>query len=83
MGRRIDAGGWRRYVDAHWASARLLVEVDGSHHRDEAQWAADMLRQNHIWIAGDKTREGDGGSARRRRRNDSLDPYQIKGNAHR
>jgi hypothetical protein len=51
---RIDATGRKRFIDAHWASARLLVEVDGSHHRDETHWATDMLRQNRIWIAGDR-----------------------------
>ncbi|WP_433302650.1 DUF559 domain-containing protein [Actinoplanes sp. CA-030573] len=51
---RADATGRNRFVDAHWTSARLLVEVDGSHHMDVEHWSADMLRQNEIWIAGDR-----------------------------
>ena len=49
-----DDAGRNRFVDAHWTSAGLLVEVDGGHHRDVEHWAADMLRQNQIWIAGDR-----------------------------
>ena len=30
------------------------MEVDGAHHMDVRHWAADMLRQNEIWIAGDR-----------------------------
>ncbi|WP_245665726.1 DUF559 domain-containing protein [Actinoplanes subtropicus] len=52
--RRIDESGRNRYVDAEWKSARLLVEVDGGHHMDVRQWAADMLRQNQVWISGDR-----------------------------
>jgi hypothetical protein len=51
---RVDGTGRRRYVDAYWAGARLLVEVDGSHHLRVEHWAADMLRQNQIWISGDR-----------------------------
>jgi very-short-patch-repair endonuclease len=51
---RTDATDRRRYVDAHWASSHLLVEIDGGHHMDAQYWAADMLRQNQIWIAGDR-----------------------------
>jgi very-short-patch-repair endonuclease len=28
--------------------------VDGAHHMDARQWAADMRRQNDVWIAGDR-----------------------------
>ena len=52
--RRIDESGRNRYVDAEWTGARLLVEIDGSHHMDVRHWAADMLRQNQIWVAGDR-----------------------------
>jgi very-short-patch-repair endonuclease len=52
--RRIDESGRNRYVDAEWRSAHLLVEVDGGHHVDARQWAADMLRQNQVWISGDR-----------------------------
>ncbi|GAA2651938.1 hypothetical protein Adu01nite_57340 [Paractinoplanes durhamensis] len=52
--RRTDEAGRNRFVDAHWANARLLVEVDGSHHMEVRQWTDDMLRQNQIWISGDR-----------------------------
>jgi len=52
--RRIDGSGRNRYVDAEWRGAHLLVEVDGGYHMDARQWAADMLRQNQVWIAGDR-----------------------------
>jgi very-short-patch-repair endonuclease len=52
--RRIDESGRFRYVDAEWTAARLLVEIDGSHHMDVRHWAADMLRQNQVWVAGDR-----------------------------
>lgn len=51
---RIDQSGRSRYIDAEWTSARLLVEIDGGHHMDVRHWAADMLRQNQIWISGDR-----------------------------
>jgi hypothetical protein len=52
--RRRDAEGRNRYLDAYWREWRLHVEVDGAHHMDPGHWAADMLRQNQIWIAGDR-----------------------------
>ena len=52
--RRTDAEGRIRYLDAYWREWRLHVEIDGAHHMDVRQWAADMLRQNEIWIAGDR-----------------------------
>ncbi|MFB9235202.1 endonuclease domain-containing protein [Plantactinospora siamensis] len=52
--RRTDAQGRRRYLDAYWRRWRLHVEVDGAHHMDAAQWAADLRRQNEVWIAGDR-----------------------------
>jgi len=52
--RRVDADGRIRYVDAYWPRWRLQVEVDGAHHMDAQHWAADMLRQNQIWLAGDR-----------------------------
>ncbi|MCU7723556.1 endonuclease domain-containing protein [Actinoplanes sp. KI2] len=51
---RVDESGRSRYIDAEWTSARLLVEIDGGHHMDVRHWAADMLRQNQIWISGDR-----------------------------
>lgn len=52
--RRIDSDGRTRYLDAYWRRSRLHVEVDGAHHMDVRQWSADMLRQNAVWIRGDR-----------------------------
>jgi len=52
--RRRDADGRLRYLDAYWREWRLHVEVDGAHHMEVAAWSLDMLRQNKIWIAGDR-----------------------------
>jgi hypothetical protein len=52
--RRRDADGRNRYLDAYWTKWRVHVEVDGAHHMEVGEWAADMLRQNKIWIAGDR-----------------------------
>jgi very-short-patch-repair endonuclease len=52
--RRRDADGRLRFIDAYWPEHRLQVEIDGAHHMDARHWAADMLRQNQIWIAGDR-----------------------------
>jgi very-short-patch-repair endonuclease len=54
--RRTDASGRARYIDAYWRVWRLQVEVDGAHHMDARQWAADLRRQNDIWVAGDRIR---------------------------
>jgi very-short-patch-repair endonuclease len=51
---RIDADGRRRFLDAYWPEARLHVEVDGAHHVAFGQWAADMHRQNQVWVRGDR-----------------------------
>ncbi|MDG4764289.1 DUF559 domain-containing protein [Solwaraspora sp. WMMD406] len=52
--RRRDRSGRLRYLDAYWRQWRLQVEVDGAHHMDVREWAADMRRQNDVWIAGDR-----------------------------
>lgn len=52
--RRQDAAGRNRYLDAYWRHYRLHVEIDGAHHMDERHWAADMLRQNEVWLQGDR-----------------------------
>jgi very-short-patch-repair endonuclease len=52
--RRRDADGRLRFIDAYWPEHGLQVEIDGAHHMDARHWAADMLRQNQIWIAGDR-----------------------------
>jgi very-short-patch-repair endonuclease len=51
---RRDTSGRNRYLDAYWREQRVHVEVDGAHHVDAGQWEADMLRQNEIWIRGDR-----------------------------
>ncbi|GAB3139931.1 hypothetical protein GCM10027290_09950 [Micromonospora sonneratiae] len=51
---RTDAGGRKRYLDAYWRRWRLHVEVDGAHHLEARHWAADLRRQNELWIAGDR-----------------------------
>jgi hypothetical protein len=51
---RTDASGRRRYLDAYWRRWGLHVEVDGAHHMDVRQWEDDMLRQNDVWISGDR-----------------------------
>ncbi|MEV0330620.1 hypothetical protein AB0H63_29815 [Micromonospora echinospora] len=52
--RRTDAAGRTRWLDAYWPAYRLHVEIDGAHHMDVRQWAADMRRQNDVWTAGDR-----------------------------
>jgi hypothetical protein len=52
--KRRDGDGRVRYLDAYWKEWRLHVEVDGAHHMDVRHWAADMRRQNAVWIAGDR-----------------------------
>jgi very-short-patch-repair endonuclease len=52
--RRQDGDGRARYLDAYWKEWGLHVEVDGAHHMDVRHWAADMRRQNEVWIAGDR-----------------------------
>ncbi|MFE9688213.1 endonuclease domain-containing protein [Micromonospora sp. NPDC005806] len=52
--RRQDADGRVRYLDAYWRPWRLHVEVDGAHHLDVRHWAADLRRQNRVWIEGDR-----------------------------
>ncbi len=52
--RRRDTDGRLRYLDAYWPRWRLHVEVDGGHHMDAHHWAADLRRQNRIWIEGDR-----------------------------
>ncbi|MFI9525692.1 endonuclease domain-containing protein [Micromonospora rosaria] len=52
--RRRDATGRLRFLDAYWPRWRLHVEVDGAHHMDVRRWAADLRRQNQVWIEGDR-----------------------------
>ena len=52
--RRKDASGRVRYLDAYWEEAKLHVEIDGSHHMDAKHWTEDMMRQNEVWLDGDR-----------------------------
>jgi very-short-patch-repair endonuclease len=49
---RRDAHGRRRWLDAVWETARVIVEVDGIHHTDAAEYWADMDRDNDFTLAG-------------------------------
>ncbi|GIJ20503.1 hypothetical protein [Micromonospora lutea] len=51
---RTDTAGRTRWLDAYWRAWRVHVEVDGAHHMDVRQWAADMQRQNDVWTTGDR-----------------------------
>jgi len=48
---RLDARGRRRWLDAVWEAARLIVEVDGSHHMSVAQYWSDMDRDNDFTLS--------------------------------
>ena len=48
----LDAAAWRRWLDAYWEEARLVVEVDGLWHMEVAAWWADMRRDNDLTISG-------------------------------
>jgi very-short-patch-repair endonuclease len=48
--RQLKLGPWR--FDLAWPSARLLVELDGSHHRSASQLRADDRKQNAAVLAG-------------------------------
>ena len=49
---RRDPAGRRRWLDAVWDDARLVVEVDGIHHLDAMQYWADMDRDNDVTLGG-------------------------------
>ncbi|NUR72013.1 MAG: DUF559 domain-containing protein [Hamadaea sp.] len=52
--KRRDASGRTRYLDAYFAEFQVHVEIDGAQHMDVRAWASDMLRQNDLWIDGDR-----------------------------
>jgi hypothetical protein len=49
---RYDSLNRRRWLDAVWEEAAVLVEVDGIHHMDATQWWDDMDRENAIKLDG-------------------------------
>jgi very-short-patch-repair endonuclease len=49
---RRDRHGRRRWLDAVWEAARLIVEVDGFWHTEAAAWWADMSRDNDFIVSG-------------------------------
>ncbi len=42
----------RRWLDAVWEQARLVVEIDGRWHMDVRAWWADMKRDNELIVGG-------------------------------
>ena len=48
--RQLRLGPWR--FDLGWPAARVLVELDGSHHRSASQLRADGRKQNAAVLAG-------------------------------
>ena len=54
---RRDSAGRRRWLDAVWEAARVLVEVDGIHHLEAAEYWADMDRDMGFTLGGMKTNE--------------------------
>ena len=49
---RRDSRGRRRWLDALWKKARLIVEVDGLWHMDALAWWEDMRRDNEFTVSG-------------------------------
>src|SRR4029077_13061242 len=49
---RYDSRNPRRWLDAVWEEARIIVETDRIHHMYAAQWWDDMDRENGIKLDG-------------------------------
>jgi hypothetical protein len=52
---RRDGAGGLRFLDAEWVlfgGERIVLEVDGSHHMEVAQWQADLRRERGIVVSG-------------------------------
>lgn len=52
---RCDAHGRRRWLDAVWEQAKLIVEIDGAGHREVLQYWDDMGRDNDLKLQGYNT----------------------------
>jgi hypothetical protein len=52
---RRDAQGRRRWLDAVWEQARLIVEIDGAGHQEVLQYWDDMDRDNGLKLQGYNT----------------------------
>lgn len=46
--------GGRIYLDAVWEEYGVVVEIDGSQHREGLAMASDALRDNHLTIQGSR-----------------------------
>ena len=51
---RTDGQGRRRWLDAYWEDAGLVVEVDGCWHMEALAWWADMQRDNDLTVSGQR-----------------------------
>lgn len=49
---RLDERGRRRWLDAVWEGARLVVEIDGAAHTDVLTYWDDMDRVNGLQLGG-------------------------------
>ncbi len=49
---RCDSRGRRRWLDAVWEKAKLIVEIDGLWHMEAHAWWADMQRDNEFTASG-------------------------------
>lgn len=49
---RRDRAGRRRWLDAVWEDARLIVEIDGSQHMEAIEYWDDMGRDNGFTLDG-------------------------------
>lgn len=44
----------RVYLDVHWSESRLVVEIDGSQHREALNVSADNLSRNEVTLQNDR-----------------------------
>lgn len=53
---RLHTSVGTRYLDAWWERQRVIVEVDGAHHRGAGQWEDDLLRANAVQVEARRDR---------------------------